>query len=327
MKAAVYAIAKDEEQFVRRWYDSVADADFILLVDTGSTDGTRQVAAACPGVTVRRIHVDPWRFDDARNAALAMIPEDMDYCVTLDLDETLSPGWREHLETALATGTTRVSYHYVWSWTDQGAPAIQFAGDRIHARAGYRWRNACHETVGPTLETAEVRSHFPGLRIEHHPDPTKSRRSYLGLLWTAVREDPEDDRLAFYYARELKTHGMTEASLMEFKRHLALPRAVWRAERAASMRYIAAQTEDLVEAEGWLLKACAEEPGEREGWLALAEHYLGWGRLEEARGAAVRGLAVTERRLHYISDPRAWDGALEAVLAAALDLGVPPGGR
>ena len=316
MKAAVYAIAKDEEAFVERWYTSAIDADFILLADTGSSDRTKAIAACLPGVTVRSIHVDPWRFDDARNAALAMIPADIDYCVTLDLDEVLVDGWYEHLQTAHATGATRVGYHYVWNWTPEGEPLIQFAGDRIHARRGYRWVGACHETVRPTLETMEVRSHFPGLRIEHHADDSKSRRGYLQLLWTAVREDPEDDRLAHYYARELMTHGMTEQSLMEFKRHLSLAKARWRAERAASMRYIAAQVDDESEAESWLLKACAEEPAEREGWLALAEHYLARNRLEEARGAAVRGLAVTQRRLHYISSPRAWEGALEAVVAA-----------
>ena len=40
MKIAVYAISKNEEQFVNRFCDSAKDADIILIADTGSTDRT-----------------------------------------------------------------------------------------------------------------------------------------------------------------------------------------------------------------------------------------------------------------------------------------------
>lgn len=37
-KICVYAIAKNEEQFVDRWVDSMSEADVIVVLDTGSTD-------------------------------------------------------------------------------------------------------------------------------------------------------------------------------------------------------------------------------------------------------------------------------------------------
>ena len=40
MKIAVYAISKNEEQFVKRFCESAKDADLILIADTGSTDNT-----------------------------------------------------------------------------------------------------------------------------------------------------------------------------------------------------------------------------------------------------------------------------------------------
>lgn len=43
MKLAVYAIAKNEAQHVARWYESVKDADEIVVLDTGSTDGTQKM--------------------------------------------------------------------------------------------------------------------------------------------------------------------------------------------------------------------------------------------------------------------------------------------
>mgnify|MGYP003352631808 CR=1 FL=1 len=97
LKICVYAIARQEEQFVERFCDSAKDADLILIADTGSTDKTRDLAAVC-GAKVHQICVKPWRFDIARNAAMALIPADVDVCISLDLDEILEPGWRQSIE-------------------------------------------------------------------------------------------------------------------------------------------------------------------------------------------------------------------------------------
>lgn len=93
-RIAVYAIARNEEQHVARWADSVSDADLIMLVDTGSTDATIDRACALD-VQVHQVRIDPFRYDDARNRAMALLPTDIDMCVSLDLDEVVLPGWRE----------------------------------------------------------------------------------------------------------------------------------------------------------------------------------------------------------------------------------------
>ena len=43
MKICVYAIAKNEEQFVPKWVDSMQEADGIYVLDTGSTDHTAEL--------------------------------------------------------------------------------------------------------------------------------------------------------------------------------------------------------------------------------------------------------------------------------------------
>ena len=40
MKICVYAICKNEEKFVERWFNSAKDADGIFVLDTGSTDNS-----------------------------------------------------------------------------------------------------------------------------------------------------------------------------------------------------------------------------------------------------------------------------------------------
>ena len=93
MKVAVYAICKNEEQFVDRWMDSMGEADQVVVLDTGSTDGTvERLRARGAEVTVEQIR--PWRFDRARNRSLALVPEDVDICVCTDLDEVFHPSRR-----------------------------------------------------------------------------------------------------------------------------------------------------------------------------------------------------------------------------------------
>ena len=40
LKICVYAIAKNEIKFIDRWYNSVKEADYICVLDTGSSDGS-----------------------------------------------------------------------------------------------------------------------------------------------------------------------------------------------------------------------------------------------------------------------------------------------
>ena len=143
-KVCVYAICKNEEKFVDRWMDSMGEADLVVVLDTGSEDGTAErLRARGAQVTVERIL--PWRFDAARNRSLELVPEDVDLCVCTDLDEVFHPGWREALERAWKPGCCRVSYRYTWSFQQDGSEGVVFWSDKIHARRGYRWVHPVHE--------------------------------------------------------------------------------------------------------------------------------------------------------------------------------------
>lgn len=315
MKIAVYTIAKNEAQFVQRWFESAKDADYLLIADTGSTDNTVELAKSL-GINVEQIQVNPWRFDVARNKALNLIPEDIDLCIALDMDEVLQPGWREHLE-RIQKSTTRPRYSYTWSWTDDGKPGLVYGGDKIHSRRGYHWKHPVHEVL--VCQGREVQE-WVGLEIHHHPDHTKSRGQYLPLLKLAVQEDPEDDRNAFYYARELYFHS-DPAAAEQFKRHLLLKRAVWKPERAASMRYLAKLEPDL--REHWLLRAVAEATDRREAWVELAQHYYEQQDFESCFHAATRALRITEKPLEYLCEDFAWGPLPHDLLAiSAYHLGL-----
>lgn len=320
LKIAVYAISKNEEAFVRRFCESATGADAIIIADTGSTDSTVSLAREC-GATVHEIFISPWRFDKARDAALALVPRDIDVCISLDLDEILQPGWREEIERVWEPGkTTRLRYGYDWG---QG---IRFQYEKIHARKGYHWHHPCHEYPRPDGRIEEVYVETSTLLVSHHPDPTKSRGQYLDLLSLSVKEDPSCPRNAFYYARELTFWNRWEEAITALKTYLELPRADWVNERCYAMRLLGKayeKTNRRWEALQWYRRATAEAPGTREPWCDLALSCYSHGAWAECYAAASRALEITNREHVYTCDPVVW-GSLPHDLAsiAAWNLGM-----
>lgn len=334
MKVCVYAICKNEEQFVRRWMDSMGEADQIVVLDTGSTDQTAELLRE-RGAQVTREEIAPWRFDTARNRSLELVPQDVDICVCTDLDEVFHPGWRKALEAAWRPGTGQARYRYTWSFNPDGSEGVVFWYEKIHARRGYRWVHPVHEVLewggegepGPFVRVE-------GVQLDHHPDPNKSRAQYLELLELSVREAPENDRNLHYLGREYLFRGRWEDCIRTLKAHLDLPSATWRDERAASMRYLGCAYEQLgetEEAESWYLRAIAEAPHLREPWVDLAMLCYRREDWEGVRWLTGRALAMEKRPETYICQAQAWGslpwdlralalyhtGEMEQALAAA----------
>jgi tetratricopeptide (TPR) repeat protein len=302
MKIAVYTIALNEEQFVERWYNANKDADYLVIADTGSEDKTVEIARKL-GILVHEIRVKPWRFDDARNAALALVPADTDVCVSVDMDEVLYPGWREALESQWGDAN-HGRFLYTWNHDENGNNGLTYWYEKIHARYGFRWKHPVHEIIQPDrIEEKFVDVH--GFELHHFADPTKSRAQYLDLLALSVQEDPHNDRNAFYYARELMFNGRNAEATREFKRHLSLPSAVWDAERAAGMRFLA-KVDEPENAESWMLMAIKECPGDREPLIELAQHYYRTSQWEKCLDIAEKALEITVRSYNYLSEPWAW---------------------
>lgn len=311
-KVCVYAICKNEEQFVDRWMDAVSEADLVIVTDTGSTDGTAEKLRA-RGAVVYEETISPWRFDTARNIALAHVPEDADICVSNDLDEVFEPGWRKRLEDAWQPAHTRAKYLFTWSYHPDGTPNKQFPMEKIHRRHGFRWVHPVHEVLEYSGEDPDQTVWVPGLVLNHYPDTKKPRSQYLPLLELSVEENPFDDRAMFWLGREYFFHGKHDLAIKTLQRHLALPSASWKEERCASMRFLSRcyiAKENDVEAKNWLYRAIAECPNVREPYYEMAK--LGY-RTENwplTYAMAHSGLAITKPSGSYLVDADAWGAGL-----------------
>ena len=276
-KICVYAISKNEEKFVKRWYESVKEADSVYILDTGSTDKTVSILKDL-GANVSVKEIKPWRFDVARNESLKLVPEDCDICVCIDIDEVINKGWRKKLEEIWDDNTNHLRYIYNWSHDDNGKPLVSFYYEKIHARNGFKWIHPVHEVLEFSKEL-EVFKTTDEIVVDHYPDSTKSRSNYLPLLELSVKENPDNDRNMHYLGREYMFHGKYNEAIDTLIKHLNLKCATWKDERCASMRFIARCYKYLKrydEAKMWLDKAINEAPYLRDPYVerAMLEYEL-----------------------------------------------------
>lgn len=269
MKICVYAICKNEEKFVNRWFESMKEADDIVVLDTGSTDNTVKLLKE-KGVKIKTKIIKPWRFDVARNESIKLIPKDTDICVCTDLDEVFNKGWRTELEKVWQKNTNKCRYIYNWSLDKDNKPIVSFYYEKIH-RLGYKWVNPVHEVLNHLENENIVKS--DKIILNHYPDCTKSRSSYLPLLELSVKEEPDNDRNMHYLGREYMYYGRWNECIDTLIKHLNMKTATWKDERSASMRFIARSYKNMKrydEAFMWLNKAILETPYLRDPYVEMA---------------------------------------------------------
>jgi hypothetical protein len=225
MKIAAYAICRDEEKNVPRWLAATAACDFRLVVDTGSRDRSVSLLRE-GGVTVIERSWSPFRFDEARNWAIAHVPEGMDWLISPDFDEFFEPGWRTELETVVAASpaATQVSYPVLLHFGEERVPA-ENAGLKIHV-PGYRWKFPVHEVLAaPAGMKAQV-VHAPRLLQHHAQDPAVPREeNYFALARAHLELDPENEWLLWFVFRGMaRFRDEPDETIRLAERYLAITR-------------------------------------------------------------------------------------------------------
>jgi glycosyltransferase involved in cell wall biosynthesis len=116
---SVIVITRDEEERLGRTLESVAWADEIVVVDSGSTDETEAVARRYTD----RFYVEPWEgFGRQKQRALERARGD--WILSVDADEVVSPELRRSIEAVLR---------------DPPGPRIVGYRVRLHTRLFGRW--------------------------------------------------------------------------------------------------------------------------------------------------------------------------------------------
>jgi tetratricopeptide (TPR) repeat protein len=226
-------IVKDEEAMIGRCLEAARGAvDEIVVVDTGSTDRTVEIAEA-HGARVLH-HVWDGDFSAARNASFEAATGD--WVMYLDADEVLVVDDVQRLR-ALAGRTWREAF-FVTETNHTGdledGTAITHDAMRLFRnRPEYRFEGRIHEQIAQCLPAyLPERQERTTVRVEHYgylgavrDDKDKTNRN-LELLERQVAEGVDTPFLHFNLGSEYAATGDTARALTHFER-------AWTAVRAA----------------------------------------------------------------------------------------------
>lgn len=300
MKIAVYTISKNEESNTERFLQGAQEADHIVILDTGSTDKTVQQLQKHPKVIIKQEEITPWRFDTARNRALQLVPDDVDICISIDLDESMRPGWRSALEKAWTPQTILASYWYHSNYEQARngkEHLISCWRTKIHTRHDFRWERSIHEMI-VTDRTDGEQINIPDMIVTHH---RTIKSDYQEALNKHIQDNPEDPEAYLQRAGDHLDKNQHQEAIRDHHEYLRLTTnktdilTQWR----RSITHIAlakSHTQlnnppELIHKH--LLHAVAEYPQHREAWVYLAEYYTLTNNPTSAHAAALQALRIT----------------------------------
>jgi hypothetical protein len=318
-------IVKDEARTLPRLAASIAgQIDHWTIVDTGSSDGTQDVAgrifAGVPGQVID----DEWRgYGPSRNVALAAGRTRTDWVLTLDADDTFVGSIDRSALRDMDSFEAEYRYDDLRWWV----PRL------LRSDAGWEWRGRAHEylCIPGRQPRAERLSSF---HVEHHADGGNRRDKgprELGLLQSDWNDGVDRDRTSFYLARTFEDMGdLTEAATW-YRRRIDLggwEEETWYARWRLGRCLLATGHRD--EAGGLLWSTWAERPWRPEPLWTLAEHYRltsEWEAAWQACSAAIRRCGVEpfrsdedppghRDRLFVHADVYEWRMAYETSIAA-----------
>jgi glycosyltransferase involved in cell wall biosynthesis len=205
-RISLVMIVRDEEEMLPRTLEAARPAvDEIIVVDTGSTDATIEIARSFGATVIER----EWTgsFSDARNASLEAATGD--WFIYLDADEVLVSDDVERLR-ALAGQTWREAFflHETNFTGDEstGVSVVHSALRMFRNRPEYRFSGRLHEQIAYHLPAylPERIAQSP-VRVNHYgylgvvrESKDKARRN-LELLLAQQRETPAHELNAFFY--------------------------------------------------------------------------------------------------------------------------------
>ncbi|MBP3610137.1 MAG: glycosyltransferase [Lachnospiraceae bacterium] len=204
---SVCMIVKNEEAVLSRCLDSLQGiADEIIIVDTGSTDRTKEIAAQYTD----KIYDFTWvhDFSAARNFAFSKATKD--YIYSADADEVLEPIDRRkflQLKQVLLPEIEIVEMIYVnpedcnmvYNFTREPRPKL------FKRLREFRWIDPVHETVAldPVVYSSDI-------EIMHRPQSMHSSRDFQAMERELLKSGRLSGRLYSMYAKELFISGTKE---------------------------------------------------------------------------------------------------------------------
>ena len=274
-------IVRDEEEVLGRCLESVKNTvDEMIIVDTGSRDRTKEIAAEYTD----KVYDFEWKqdFSAARNFSLSK--GTMDYLMWLDADDILpgeSAAAMLELKRKLPRDTDVVMMPYAVAFDANGKSAFTYDRERLVKNNGaFFFRGRVHEVIPPVGNV-----YYSDVLIEHRKigpgDGDRNLRIYQDM---EAKGENFDSRSLYYYGRELLSHGEYEKGAQILRSFLDRPDG-WvenQIDATRQMAYCFYGTGEEGRALSALLEGLAYDVPRGETCCDLGRHFMDRGRYEQA---------------------------------------------
>ena len=322
-KIAVYAICKNEIHNVDEWMKNVQEADYICVLDTGSTDGTYEKLLEYQQKDPQRYIIqqktyNPWRFDEARNDSMKLIPADASICVCTDFDERLADNWSDLVKGAWFDECILCFYMYAHDFTENGEPSRTIWYCKIHNNSKkWHWQYPLHEVLYyedykdkpfPQELTCVIPGPFILLKHYHRKN---NGTDYLELAKLRHEENKQDETSAIYLAHECFYRGKFEECI-EYIKNVLLKEYDFKTQLYLTSTYMFLGKALMIlnraeEAKDAFQKGIQADPTYRDNYLCLAQYYASLGQYEQVVTTVHECFQKSRHYWSWLEQPNTWD--------------------
>jgi len=255
-------IAKNEEVLIERCLASVADADQIVVCDTGSTDRTLEILSKYPNVEVHKDFIWIDDFQAAQNHAKSKMKTD--WILSVDCDEFVHDF--SEVRKAIELGKDMIRVGMV----AEGGNRLEFGFGRLFRNSpDIYWVQPIHKHLnipGEGEYVGNVKITF-GWSPAHANDPDRALR----ILEKTVAAEPEPGRNLYYLGREYWYKQRYKEAIDTLWKYVLISN--WDAEKAESFLVMSQSYSALgddEEAKNAVLQAIKINPNFKEAieWMA-----------------------------------------------------------
>jgi len=216
-------IVRNEEHILDDCLRSISPiADEIVIVDTGSTDSTIQIAKKY----TQNIHHFTWidDFSAARNFALSKCKNPI--ICTWDADWIINTASLAELKKQTTTFKNYDRVFCTWNleFEDNGAPTRQSRYHFFFKKDLFHWESPIHNELVSNDPSFRPRDLFiEKVEVNHYKDPTLKKERYQQterIILKELESNDDNTRLRIFLAQSYQFHGRYQEAIEQYERSL-----------------------------------------------------------------------------------------------------------
>lgn len=217
MKISLCMIVKNEEKVLDRILSKAKlFSDEIIIVDTGSTDKTIDIAKKY----THKIYPFKWCDDFAKARNFSFAKATCDYIMWLDADDYITD---ENVQKISDIKKAKhdcdiFMFRYAINWDNEGKPTFEYYRERIVKNdPKFLWKGWVHEAITLQGNIKYFDITIEHRKVEHERDKSRNLKIYEKHINNSEKLDA---RGRFYYSRELYFNNKIDEAIVSFDLYL-----------------------------------------------------------------------------------------------------------